>query len=584
MSHRSALAILLALSLTSPASSQIPSLFHLQGDSAGDWFGYAVSDAGDVNGDGVPDFAIGAQQNKNFAHGTQPGYARVFSGVDGSTIHTFHGDGYTLPDEDADWSDGPDDHFGCAVGAIGDLNGDGYDDLLVGAFKDDNNLKFNSGMIRIFSGADGSILHQDDGDKKGDRMGIFVRGAGDITGDGVPDYLIGVYKDDIAFFNSGAVRVHSGADHSLLHVLGGPAKYAQLGWSGDAVGDTDGDGTCDFLSGAPTDGPNGERSGSAWLFSGADGSVLHHWDGDAAGDEFGHAVCAAGDVDADGFADVAASAIQSDFLGEETGPGYVRIFSGQTGALLHEFTGDAPRDQLGFSIAGAGDIDEDGHDDLLVGAPSGFSLGLRLTGRPGYARFYSGRDGSVLCEFSGDAPDDIFGVGVARLGDLDQDGFPEFIFGALQDEEVQTRPGYARVISGSLFLAERYCIAAPNSAGPGAPIGHLGTFSIGMNDLSLTVSGVPTHHFGLFFAGVNQIQVPFGDGYRCIGGGIVRYGLVDSGSDGAGTLALDFSDPTRPESAIVPGSRWAFQFWHRDIPAGGSGFNLSDAFVATFSP
>ena len=553
-------------------------MFQVQGDNPGDWFGYAVSHAGDVNADGVPDFAVGAQQNKNGAHGADPGYSRIFSGADGSSLYTFLGDG-TNP------IDGPDDHFGCAVSWIGDLNGDGHDEVFVGAFKDDNFGEFNSGMIRIFSGADGTLMHQDDGEQEGDRMGIFVGGTGDITGDGVPDYMMGVYKDDNTFFNAGSVRVHSGADHSLIHMLDGQSELAIMGWSGDFVGDTNGDGFGDFLAGAPWDEPNGEDSGSAWLFSGADGSILHHWDGTAAHDFFGHAACGVGDVDGDNRMDVAVGAIQSSFTGVETGPGYVRVFSGASGALLYEFTGDLPRDQFGFSLAGVGDVNADGHDDLLVGAPSGFSIGLANTGRPGYARLFSGRDGSILCEFVGDAPDDLFGVGVAPLADLDADGLDEIIIGALQDIAGQPLPGYAKVIAGSLFKAERYCVAAPNSAGPGgAPIDHQGTFSLGQNDLVLTVSGVPTDHFGLFFAAKNQIQVPFGDGFRCAGGGLTRLGLINSGAAGAGSLTLDFENPAEPESAFTAGSRWAFQFWYRDIPAGLSGFNLSDGIAATFSP
>jgi len=578
MNHPPHLALLSVLLAAPPALPQAQPLFHLQGDSPGDWFGYAVSDAGDVNGDGVPDFAVGAQQNKNGAHGTEPGYSRIYSGVDGSILHTFLGDG-TNP------IDGLDDHFGCAVSWIGDLDGDGHDEVFVGAFKDDNYGNFNSGMIRIFSGADGSLMHQDDGEAEGDRMGIFVRGTGDITGDGVPDYMMGVYKDDNTFFNAGSIRVHSGADHSLVWMLDGQSYHALLGWSGDFVGDANGDGVGDFLAGAPWDDVNGAETGSAWLFSGVDGSVLRHWDGTASHDAFGHAVCAAGDVDGDGRMDVAVGAIQSTYTGVETGPGYVRVFSGASGALLYEVSGDLPRDQLGFALACAGDVNQDGHADLLVGAPSGFSIGLANTGRPGYVRLFSGRDGSVLLELEGHAPDDLFGVGVARLRDLDGDGHGELIVGALQDDATQSRPGYAEVYSGALFEAERYCVAAPNSASPdGAPIDHAGSFSLAANDLVLTVSGVPTNHFGLFFAAKNQIQVPFGDGFRCAGGGLTRLGLIDSGPDGAGSLALDLSNPAEPESAFTAGSRWAFQFWFRDIPAGLSGFNLSDGIVATFSP
>jgi len=559
------------------AEAQLPALFTVAGDAAGDWFGYSVSHAGDVNADGVPDFIVGAHQNQNGGHSPYPGYARVYSGVDGSELYTFLGDG-TNP------IDGPDDHFGCAVSWIGDLNADGHDEVFVGAYKDDNNGFFNSGMIRIFSGADGSVMHQDDGVGEGKRMGYSIDGAGDVTGDGVPDYVVSVYKDDNTFFNAGSVRLHSGADHSRLFTFDGSSVYALFGWSCKAVGDTDGDGVGDYVAGAPTDSSIAPNAGSGWLYSGADGTELHHWHGEAAEDYFGHSVSGAGDVNGDGLEDLAVGAIQSTLLGATTGPGYVRVFSGADGSLLFELTGDDSLDQFGFAIDGVGDLNADGYDDLLIGAPRGVTLGHAPTGLPGYARLFSGRDGSILCGFTGDFPDDQFGVSLERIGDLDLDGLGEFIVGACHDVLGQTESGYAKVFSGALFVAERHCVAAPNSAGPGALIDHRGTFSISRNDLELLARDCPPLHFGLFYCGPNQIQLPFGDGYRCIGGQTMRLGMAGSGSSGVAELALDFSDPSSHESNITPGSRWSFQFWYRDVPAGMSGFNLTDAIAASFSP
>jgi hypothetical protein len=109
----------------------------LNGDSAGDELGFSVSGAGDVNGDGRADLIVGVPFDDNSGAGSG-GSARVFSGLDGSILYTFYGD-----------SGG--DEFGISVSGAGDVNGDGYADLIVGARADDNNGD-SSGSARVFSG------------------------------------------------------------------------------------------------------------------------------------------------------------------------------------------------------------------------------------------------------------------------------------------------------------------------------------------------------------------------------------------------------------------------------------------------
>ena len=134
-----------ALLASPPALAQLPGRLVVEGDAAGDYFGWSIAPMGDVDGDGVPDLAIGAHQNLDGGHSPDPGYVRLVSGATGATIDTLQGDGTS-------WYDGPDDHFGQAVAALGDLDGDGVSELLVGAYKDDN-VTLNTGMIRVFSGA-----------------------------------------------------------------------------------------------------------------------------------------------------------------------------------------------------------------------------------------------------------------------------------------------------------------------------------------------------------------------------------------------------------------------------------------------
>ena len=174
-------AIIVAISLfggfraTTFAQVTHTELFTFSGDSAGDEFGLSVSGAGDVNGDGFADLIVGAPGDDN--NGIASGSARVLSGIDGSTLFTFDGDSAF-------------DLFGDSVSGAGDVNGDGFADLIVGAPFDDNG-GIASGSAGVLSGFDGSTLFTFDGDSAGDFFGVSVNGLGDLNGDGLDDFVVG---------------------------------------------------------------------------------------------------------------------------------------------------------------------------------------------------------------------------------------------------------------------------------------------------------------------------------------------------------------------------------------------------------
>ncbi|MFT7485000.1 MAG: hypothetical protein ACI9F9_000846 [Candidatus Paceibacteria bacterium] len=129
-----------------------------------------------------------------------------------------------------------------------------------------------------------------------------------------------------------------------------------------------------------------------------------------------------------------------------------------------------------------------------------------------------------------------------------------------------------------------YCIGAPNSAGPGAVICTSGSAGVAANNLTLTCTGLPANKFGIYFYGPNQIQSPFGNGFRCVGGPVNRLPAQISTNGGVAVHHLDNTNPPSPAGQISAGQVWNFQFWYRDPAAGGSGYNLSSGHSLLFTP
>ena len=138
------------------------------------------------------------------------------------------------------------------------------------------------------------------------------------------------------------------------------------------------------------------------------------------------------------------------------------------------------------------------------------------------------------------------------------------------------------VLNDGTSLGTRYCTSSPNSTGEAARIVAIGSTSIAANDLGLVAEPVP-NQTGLFFYGPDQIQVPFGNGTRCVGGMVGRLEVVIA-SGCVLSYTLDNTLAPHPLTEITPGSTWNFQAWFRDPMAGGASFDLSDALEITFQP
>ena len=348
--------------------------FQISGAVAGDNSGHAVSGAGDVNGDGLDDLIVGAYGAD--ANGlASSGASYVVFGTAGGlaanlALSTLDGtNGFKISGEAVG------DVSGFSVSGAGDINGDGFDDLLIGAGEADPNNHLSSGASYVVFGRadwsttanlnvsalDGSNGFKISGEAADDRSGAFLSAAGDVNGDGFDDLVIGAFGADSNGSYSGASYVVFGradwsttANLNLLALDGsngfkiiGAAGADYSGTSVSAAGDVNGDGFGDLLIGADGADPNGSRSGASYVIFGKtggfaanlnlsalDGSNGFKISGEAAEDRSGRSVSAAGDVNGDGFGDLLIGAEGADPNGSASGASYV-VF-GQGGRVCDE--------------------------------------------------------------------------------------------------------------------------------------------------------------------------------------------------------------------------------------------------------
>lgn len=402
------------------ASTGTPTAIHeWHGDQAGERFGFAVSQLADIDGDGVQEAIIGVARHQD-ATGSVTGHADVRSGRTGTLLYRFDG--------------APGDRMGYAVADAGDVDADGVTDIAVGATAVGQLAcvpATGAGRLYVFSGRTGAQLLRVDGLAAGDQFGGAVGAAGDVNGDGHADVVVGApCHDGPGGVDAGAAYVVSGRDGRLLRTHDGASAGDGFGWGAAGLGDVTGDRRPDYIVGAKDAGP-GDR-GLAYVYDARKGKTKYVLSGDARSADFGwYFVAAAGDVDGDGVSDVyVGDFCAEDDIGQCSAPlGQAYVFSGRTGHRLYLFRGVDPGDGAGPGRS-AGDVDHDGHADIVVGLYAS-SAGAPLGGR---LQVHSGRTGAVLLDYVSPRENETLGYDAVGLGDVNADGRVDLLVsGALAD-------------------------------------------------------------------------------------------------------------------------------------------------------
>jgi hypothetical protein len=417
-----------------------------QGALPGDRFGAVLSPAGDVDGDGLPDLIMSAQGN-----GAQAGVISLFSSPTSGFVNA---SAATATITGALVGDG----FGSRLTALGDSNGDGYDDFAVGAplVAAGGLLSEEQWGLHIFTGpmtGGASALTAEATVPviaAGDELGFRIGGLPDVSGDGAVDLLIAAPAADVApgdragkvWLLSGPWRRAEALDDAVA-VFTGEAGDSELGRGAvGSAGDVDGDGRVDLLMSSPSVPVGGlGKVGAAYVFTrAASGQIdVAYADlrlyGISEGERFGHAASAAGDVNNDGYDDILVGAPDADLGARDAGAAYLfhgGVATGARDASDADFSvlGARADGETGAAVVGVGDLDGDGWDDLAVSEPMGVDsdrfgvVGVVYGPASGNADI----EDSALLIFS-DRVDDDFGLSLGAAGDTDGDGLDEMLIG-----------------------------------------------------------------------------------------------------------------------------------------------------------
>ncbi len=421
-----------------------PIVWTAEGNQTSAGLGADVASAGDVNGDGYGDVIVGAPiHGFPFSKGRAMVYHGSSTGL--ATMPAWTAEGW---EPVVFWPV----YFGRAVASAGDVNGDGYGDVIVGAPEYDND-QITEGAAFVYLGSATGLGQQPawqaEGNHEGARFGSSVASAGDVNGDGYGDVIVGA-----PFHKKGRVWVYLGSAAGLSDRpawrAAGDGSTDGFGSSVASAGDVDGDGYADLIVG--TDDFFGGR---IFVYRGSPtGPLQPPWRAGISGPSgfFGHAVNSAGDVNGDGYSDVI---VGEYWFGQGTQfhKGRALVYHGSSAGLEPKpswiAVGASVEQGFGFDVSTAGDVNGDGYSDVVVGA---LYIPDFAQGTAGLVRVYLGSPSGLAAAPAwerGGQPASFFGSAVSTAGDVDGDGYDEVIVGAPGYDNGHQDEGAAFAYAGS---------------------------------------------------------------------------------------------------------------------------------------
>jgi hypothetical protein len=424
---------------TTDATSSPTWLFHVPARSASSGVDGSFNPHLDLNGDGYDDVAVGASRASP-PQGSQAGSVAVFhgsaAGIDTTPVRVIEGSEAYV-------------QLGYAVASAGDVNGDGYGDLIVSEHRARAPAGDYAGAARVFHGSATGVPPNAAtvlvGTASFGFFGQALAGAGDVNGDGYADVVVGTGGETKASVFHGSA---SGIVTTPARVLEGGFYDEDFGHSVAGAGDVNGDGFSDIVIGADRARPDGgDTVGTASVFHGSASGIAATaatvLQGTASFGAFGQSVAGAGDVNADGYQDIIVAA-------PNDSPGNARVFHGSPsgiGASAARVLVGASSDTIGLAVSGAGDVNGDGYDDVLVGGSRPGSFGGDPRGI--VSVFHGGASGvgaSASRTLVGTGSYDGFGSVMAGAGDHSGDGYDDILLGV---QNAEGGAGAAYSYSGS---------------------------------------------------------------------------------------------------------------------------------------
>jgi hypothetical protein len=357
--------------------------FEIPGTSHWDGLGMSTFVLDDITGDGIAEIGTGA-------------FCTDFNGINSGSVYIYDGasltqirrhDGVMAPSQ-----------LGRFATALKDLDGDGVSDYAAGAPLESTN-HFRAGAVYVWSGATGQRLAWVHGTKANGHFGVSIASIDDIDGDSIPDILVGAPGE---YNGDGVVYAFSGDGSGEIGRYYGQSSGGGLGTGLAALDDTNGDGISDFVVGEPYARSN---RGDVHLISGASITRIRRIRGQSTNAWFGYRLAGVGDADLDGI---------TDFLVGEPCKDTVHLYN-KSGNLIRSHIGPGSSGGLkqgwGHSLAGAGDVNGDGRDDYVIGAPGEWA-GYSYQSPGNDTIVFNGRNGSTLMSYSAAEVDDCFGASV----------------------------------------------------------------------------------------------------------------------------------------------------------------------------